>query len=419
MHPRKDRALGPFSLSPFTVQGIDCDYFQSNQSTPDLARSFLNARMTVFGAFPNIFRCKESIATIPEAIRARPFFPKYLRRLVPPCLVSSLYFQVQEIDCDCPRNDTSTPEIARTPPKNRITVFWQKVKIGADRYNQLEEAWSHSLPWATQPPHVAAKLPPINEYLRDSAGYTILVNHTQELLVNYSCVFLLNFSVFLYSVLGIMAPKLYMARLSPPVRAVLMCAKSLDLKLDLIEVDLLKKEHLKPEFLKINPVHTIPVLDDNGFLLVDSHAIMIYLIEAYGNDRSLYPDDVKKRARINQMLHLDCGIIFARHLRICLPLIFTGVKVIPEENLNALIEAYGFLETLLQNSTYIAGDSVSIADLSLIATITNADAIVPLDGDKYPRISAWKKLLEALPYYDINKTAAAEFKGLIKELLSK
>ncbi|KAJ8971673.1 hypothetical protein NQ317_011903 [Molorchus minor] len=169
----------------------------------------------------------------------------------------------------------------------------------------------------------------------------------------------------------------------------------------------------------INPLHTIPVLDDNGFLLGDSHAIMIYLIETYGNDCSLYPDDVKKRARINQMLHFDSGTIFVRQLRICLPLFITDVKVIPEENLNALIEAYGFLETFLQNSTYIAGDSLSIADFSLIATVTNASALVPLDEDEYPRICAWRKLLEALPYYYINKTGGAAFKALLEEELSK
>ena len=48
-----------------------------------------------------------------------------------------------------------------------------------------------------------------------------------------------------------MAPKLFSIPASPPVRAVLMCAKALDLELDVVLVNLLKKEHLKEDFLKV------------------------------------------------------------------------------------------------------------------------------------------------------------------------
>ena len=49
-----------------------------------------------------------------------------------------------------------------------------------------------------------------------------------------------------------MAPKLYMTRLSPPSRAVIMCAEAINLSLELVEVNLLKGDHLKPEYLKVN-----------------------------------------------------------------------------------------------------------------------------------------------------------------------
>jgi hypothetical protein len=49
-----------------------------------------------------------------------------------------------------------------------------------------------------------------------------------------------------------MAPALYMVWASPPVRAVLMTAKSLDLDLDLKEIDLIKGEHKTPQFLKVS-----------------------------------------------------------------------------------------------------------------------------------------------------------------------
>lgn len=48
-----------------------------------------------------------------------------------------------------------------------------------------------------------------------------------------------------------MAPKLYMAYASPPARSVLMCAKAIDLELELKEVSIMAKEHLTPEYLKV------------------------------------------------------------------------------------------------------------------------------------------------------------------------
>lgn len=62
---------------------------------------------------------------------------------------------------------------------------------------------------------------------------------------------------------------------------------------------------------KINPQHTIPVLNDDGFILGDSHAIMCYLSEKYGKNDALYPKDLRKRAVVNQRLYFDTGILFA------------------------------------------------------------------------------------------------------------
>lgn len=66
----------------------------------------------------------------------------------------------------------------------------------------------------------------------------------------------------------------------------------------------------------MNPQHTVPTLDDDGFYVCDSHAIMTYLISKYGKDKSLYPDDLKKRTRIDQRLHFDSSTLFPRGIAI-------------------------------------------------------------------------------------------------------
>ncbi|KAJ8938789.1 hypothetical protein NQ318_010317, partial [Aromia moschata] len=118
------------------------------------------------------------------------------------------------------------------------------------------------------------------------------------------------------------------------------------------------------------------------------------------------------------MLHFDSGTLFPRHLRLALAVLMEGVKVVPEQYSKALDEAFGYIEIFLQNNKYIAGDSLSIADLNIFASITNASVLVPLDEVKYPNIKRWKKLFESLPYYNIHKEGLEIYKKLINEALS-
>lgn len=62
----------------------------------------------------------------------------------------------------------------------------------------------------------------------------------------------------------------------------------------------------------MNPQHTVPLLDDDGYLLADSHAINAYLVQKYGKDDSLYPKDLKKRGKVDERLHFDNGTLFRR-----------------------------------------------------------------------------------------------------------
>ncbi|KAJ8967214.1 hypothetical protein NQ317_006020 [Molorchus minor] len=69
------RSLKP----PCLVQGIVCDYSRNDPSPPDFSRTLPKPKTTVFGVFAHIFRSKESIATIPEMIRALPTLPEFSR----------------------------------------------------------------------------------------------------------------------------------------------------------------------------------------------------------------------------------------------------------------------------------------------------------------------------------------------------
>nr|AHH02316.1 glutathione-S-transferase E4 [Anopheles arabiensis] len=161
--------------------------------------------------------------------------------------------------------------------------------------------------------------------------------------------------------------KLYTAKLSPPGRSVELTAKALGLELDIVPINLLAQEHLTAAFRKLNPQHTIPVIDDNGTIVWDSHAINVYLE----------------------------------------PILYYGAAETPQEKIDNLYRAYELLNDTLVDE-YIVGNEMTLADLSCIASIASMHAIFPIDAGKYPRLAGWVERLAKLPYYEATNLAGAE-----------
>ncbi|XP_044270057.1 uncharacterized protein LOC123014839 [Tribolium madens] len=215
-----------------------------------------------------------------------------------------------------------------------------------------------------------------------------------------------------------MAPILYMQHFSGPARSVLLTAAALGLKLQHKIVDLSKQEHLTESFLKLNPQHTIPTLEDDGVFIWDSHAINAYLVAKYGKDDSLYPKDLAKRAMVDQRMHFDSGLIFSWLRNIARGVKYKGCKSLTEDQIEGLEHGYEHLNTFLKNSKWVTGNSVTIADFSLIANVTTLNIIYPVDKSRYGNISRWLKDSEALPYYDVNREGLDHFKMMMKPLLT-
>lgn len=113
-----------------------------------------------------------------------------------------------------------------------------------------------------------------------------------------------------------MAIDLYYMGCSAPCRAVMMTAKLVGVELNLKMCNLMAGDHMKPEFLKMNPQHNIPVIDDAGFYLNESRAICAYLVNKYAKCDKLYPKEAKARARVDQRLYFDAGVLFNRFLQL-------------------------------------------------------------------------------------------------------
>lgn len=62
---------------------------------------------------------------------------------------------------------------------------------------------------------------------------------------------------------------------------------------------------------QLNPQKEVPALDDDGFIIGESVAIMQYLCDQYAPESSIYPQDPKQRALVNHRLCFNMNYFYA------------------------------------------------------------------------------------------------------------
>ncbi|EEB12529.1 GSTD1-5 protein, putative [Pediculus humanus corporis] len=215
--------------------------------------------------------------------------------------------------------------------------------------------------------------------------------------------------------------ELYYYEMSSPCRAVLLFVKELNLNPVMKKIDLLKGENLSPDYLKLNPQHTIPLIIDDGYVLSESRAILVYLAERYDRDSIYYPNDAKTRGVISQRLMFDIGTLSSRfydtYSEFFIP---NGSNRIDLKKINKLGEAFEFLEAFMGDSLFMAGNVMTIADYSIVATVSTIEAC-GFDFSKYERVSAWfeRCKTEMLDYEEINQKGADLIGNMVQPYLEK
>ena len=167
--------------------------------------------------------------------------------------------------------------------------------------------------------------------------------------------------------------RLYQHPMSANSRAATLAALQLKAPIELVFVDLAKGEQREPEYLKLNPNHRVPVLEDDGFHLWESRAIMQYLADKTPG-QTVYPTEAKARADVNRWLFW-CGQHFAPAIGIYFwenlvkPMIGRGAPD-PEELQRAeplFNEFAAVLDQHLVDRKWICGNNLTLADLSMAA----------------------------------------------------
>lgn len=175
---------------------------------------------------------------------------------------------------------------------------------------------------------------------------------------------------------------------SPPCRHVLLLGKAIGVHFNLKSVNVLKGEQMAAEFTKINPQHTIPTINDNGFILTESRPIMGYLVNKYARNDALYPKDPKQRGLVDEMLYFDLGRLFENTVICYFPVVMGQANSIAEEHEQAVEKSCEILNTYLEGKEFVAGDNLTIADFSISTTICVLHCF-GFDTDRYDNVTKW------------------------------
>lgn len=158
---------------------------------------------------------------------------------------------------------------------------------------------------------------------------------------------------------------------------------------EIVEVDMAAKQHRSPEYLKLNPYGRVPTLEEDGFVLYESTAILEYL-ELTRPDPPLLPADPRGRALAAMHVKL-CDIQLARQ---------TGTIIFPKRFLprerwddKAMAQAkaeiekhFAILEPQLAGRQWLVGDRYTMVEVCYTPLVQFLDL---MEIAPPPAVAAW------------------------------
>lgn len=189
--------------------------------------------------------------------------------------------------------------------------------------------------------------------------------------------------------------KLYSSAISGNSYKVRLLLSQLRISCEIIEIDILKGESRAPEFLQLNPNGRTPVLEDDGFVLAESNAILAYLAKG----TRFLPDDRRRWALIFQWMFFEQ---YSHEPYIATSRFLLQHRPDTPERAQALAArrdgvwaALRVMEDHLAKNDFFAGD-YTIADIALFAyTHVSHEGGFPLDD--FPKIRAWLERVKSQP----------------------
>ena len=184
------------------------------------------------------------------------------------------------------------------------------------------------------------------------------------------------------------------------IKLLLLC-NALDIHPEFQHVAINKGEQRQGAFLELNPDGKVPVLQQGDLVLTESNAIMQYL--AASHHSSLWPSGIAQQAEVLRILFWQSNYFVSgagpiAHRKVVLPFWGFGKPTVDEHQWQAFHQAVNALENILDDSGFLVGNKLSIADISLVAFfLFHQRANMPLKN--YPKLQNWLANLAEHDWY--------------------
>ena len=202
--------------------------------------------------------------------------------------------------------------------------------------------------------------------------------------------------------------KLYQFDLAPASRRVTFFLRVTRINVPIVQLNVRDGDQFKEPYNSLNPFHCIPFLElDDGTTISESVAICRYLEETYNMPTKLFGGNSLERAIIemwNRRLEID-GYVplingirnkFERYKGKVLPGTRNDLPQVPEiadRGIDSSSILFKKLNTHLKTSTYVAGESLSIADITGYEVVGLATAL-EININEFEEITAWHEKLD-------------------------
>ncbi|KAK3160859.1 hypothetical protein QOZ80_1BG0065980 [Eleusine coracana subsp. coracana] len=193
-----------------------------------------------------------------------------------------------------------------------------------------------------------------------------------------------------------MPMKVYGPALSTNVARILVCMEEVGAEYELLPIDMTAGEHKSPAHVAGNPFGQVPAFKDGDLTLFESRAISKYVLRKGGSEL-LRESNLSQSAMVDVWIEVEAQIFDTAMSAItfeCLtkPTFMGGTTnyKIVEENVVKLTKALEIYEMRLSHYKYLAGDFISLADLSHTPMLRYL-LVTPYASvlDAYSHVKAW------------------------------
>jgi glutathione S-transferase len=198
--------------------------------------------------------------------------------------------------------------------------------------------------------------------------------------------------------------KLYMHPASTTCRPILLFIADHQLSVEQQVVNIMTGEQYAPAFAAINPNNFVPVLEDDGFRLTESSAILKYLADKI--ESPAYPKELRQRARVNEVMDwFNTNLYRTFGYGLCYAQLLDPYKLPDPRGQQLLVEAgkrnaERFLsildEHMLGTRTCLTGDDITIADY-FASGILSLGEVIGCNFAQYPNVLRWNRQMRARP----------------------